>query len=151
SKKLEDEDDAAYEARQHKEEAEAREAVMTFILGLIAEPVPDRYVANPPPDRLAEVKGRTVLDKFNCAGCHQLKAGVYEFKATDDVKQKLADMYKEYASKSKKDGEVELELHKLHNAWTGLPSPWPDRLLAHGTNREDAEDGKSFTIRLSAA
>jgi mono/diheme cytochrome c family protein len=151
SRKLEDEDDAAYEARQHKEEAEAREAVMTFILGLIAEPVPAQYVAAPPPDRLAEIKGRTILDKFNCAGCHQLKAGVYEFKLTDDVRQKLADMYKEYESKSKKEGEVALELHKLHNAWTGLPAPWPDRLLAHGTNREDAEDGKSFTIRLSEA
>jgi hypothetical protein len=100
---------------------------------------------------LAEVKGRQVVDKFNCTGCHQLKAGVYEFRLTDDVRQKLADLHKESAARSKKDGEVELELHKLHNAWTGLPSPWPDRLLAHGTNREDAEDGKSFTIRLSEA
>src|SRR5262249_12664382 len=51
----------AFEARRMQEEAEAREAVMTFILGLVAEPIPTRYIPAPPPDRLAEIKGRQVL------------------------------------------------------------------------------------------
>ena len=67
------------EQAQARDEAEAREAVMTFVLGLVAEPVPPRYVYEPGPDKLAEVKGRQVLEKFNCAGCHQLQPGIYDF------------------------------------------------------------------------
>src|SRR5262249_39007714 len=84
SERHKDESDTAFEARQQKEEAEAREAVMTFILGLVAEPIPMKYVHQPDPQRLAEVKGRQVLDKFNCAGCHLVRPGVYEFKATPE-------------------------------------------------------------------
>src|SRR5262249_44941199 len=60
----------AYQARSWKEESDAREAVMTFVLGLIAEPIPLTYLNTPGPDRMAEVKGRQILDKYNCAGCH---------------------------------------------------------------------------------
>jgi mono/diheme cytochrome c family protein len=70
----------AYEARTLREEAESREAVMTFILGLVAETIPGRYVSNPSGDRLNEVRGRQVLDKFNCAGCHLIQPGSTEFK-----------------------------------------------------------------------
>src|SRR5207247_4087114 len=51
------ESDEAFALRASKEEAEAREAVMTFILGLVAEPVPAKYVYNPPQDRHDDVKG----------------------------------------------------------------------------------------------
>ena len=47
-----------------------REAVATFVLGLVAEQVPPKSINQPTGDRLAEVKGRQVLDKYNCAGCH---------------------------------------------------------------------------------
>ena len=40
SRKKDEESDEDFEARANKEEAEAREAVATFILGLVAEPVP---------------------------------------------------------------------------------------------------------------
>ena len=50
------------------EEAQAREAVATFVLGLVAESVPVKSINQPSGDRLAEVKGRQVLDKFNCNG-----------------------------------------------------------------------------------
>ena len=51
-----------------------REAVMTFVLGLVGEVVNDRYL--PPPDSRprAIARGRTVLDKFACARCHTLRA-----------------------------------------------------------------------------
>jgi mono/diheme cytochrome c family protein len=78
-----DESDDEYKARATMAEAEAREAVMTFILGLTAENIHSRYLSNPDPDRLSEVKGRQVLDKFNCAGCHLVRSGVYEFKLGD--------------------------------------------------------------------
>src|SRR5207253_11218941 len=53
-KRLPNETDAAFEARSLKEEAEGREAAMTFILGLVAAPVPPRFVNTASGDRLAE-------------------------------------------------------------------------------------------------
>ena len=55
-----------------KDDAE-RESVITFVLGLIAEPPAVQYVYNPKPRQKAIVNGRKVLDKFNCAGCHVLE------------------------------------------------------------------------------
>ncbi len=71
-----------FQARQHYEEQLAREAVMTFVLGLTAEQIPTQSLSRPKNDRLAEVKGRQVLDKFNCAGCHQIRPGYLEYNGT---------------------------------------------------------------------
>jgi cytochrome c2 len=53
-------------------DAEEREAVMTFILGLTNEAPATRYIYKPDARREAIVQGRHVLDKYNCAGCHIL-------------------------------------------------------------------------------
>ncbi len=50
-----------------------REAVMTFVLGLVKEPPASRYIYRPGPREQAIVEGRAVLEQFNCAGCHTLK------------------------------------------------------------------------------
>lgn len=50
-----------------------REAVMTFVLGLVAEPPAAQYVYQPDPRQQAIVEGRQVLERFNCGGCHQLE------------------------------------------------------------------------------
>ena len=97
---------------------------MTFILGLVAEPIPLKYLNTPGPDRLAEVKGRQVLEKFNCTGCHQVRPGVYEFKPTKDTLDALEKTYQNYEKNNAKKDHV----FPGHNAWTGLPQPWPDRL-----------------------
>lgn len=52
--------------------AEEREAVMTFVLGLTNEAPAERYIFKPTPRQNAIVQGRHVLEKFNCAGCHIL-------------------------------------------------------------------------------
>ena len=52
--------------RRSRDEAEAREAVMTFVLGLTAEPIPLRYVNQPKAEKAAEAIGRQTLEKFNC-------------------------------------------------------------------------------------
>jgi mono/diheme cytochrome c family protein len=95
-----DEAPAAFEARSLLEEAKAREAVMTFVLGLVAEPVPLKSVHQPQGDRMAEVQGRQVLDKFNCAGCHLIRPGVFDFKVTKEVisslENSLADQSSDY-------------------------------------------------------
>lgn len=71
------------ESRLLKDEADSREAVMTFVLGLLAEPIPSQYVHRPTGDKAAEVAGRKVLDKFNCAGCHIVRPGSIDFKPVD--------------------------------------------------------------------
>jgi mono/diheme cytochrome c family protein len=78
-----------FENRTWLEEAEAREAVMTFVLGLVAEPIPFKSVNLPKGDRLAEVKGRQVLEKYNCGGCHLIRPGVFEIKASKLVTEAL--------------------------------------------------------------
>jgi cbb3-type cytochrome oxidase cytochrome c subunit len=128
TKKHDGESDEAFQARQEFEEAEAREAVMTFILGLVAEPMPLKYLNHPNPDRLAEIKGHQVLDKFNCAGCHQIRPGVYEFKTTPDGLKMLEDSYNTNKSTFPKD-----HFFAGNNAWAGAAQTAPDRLRVFGT------------------
>ncbi len=59
-------------------DAEEREAVMTFVLGLVAEPPQDKYLYRPDPRRQALVAGKKVLDKYNCAGCHTMEMERWE-------------------------------------------------------------------------
>jgi mono/diheme cytochrome c family protein len=120
-----------YEARQEQEEADAREAVMTFILGLVAEPVPPKYIHQPDTQRLAEAKGRQVLDKFNCAGCHLVRPGVYDFKSTDETLKSLVASYDTAKGTFGSD-----HFFADSNAWNGLPQPRPDRLRVFGLRKE---------------
>ncbi len=50
-----------------------REAVITFVLGLVAEPPAAQYVFKANPRRAAIVQGAEVIEKFNCTGCHTLE------------------------------------------------------------------------------
>ncbi len=116
-----------FEARAAIEEADAREAVMTFVLGLVGEAMPSQYLNNPSPDRLAEVKGRQVLDKFNCAGCHNIRPGSFDFRVTDAAMKQL-----QYWRKLSK-GSPATDFNFLeHNIWDGSRSPLKDVLTAHG-------------------
>jgi cbb3-type cytochrome oxidase cytochrome c subunit len=120
-----EEGDEDFKVRAAKEEAEAREAVMTFILGLVAEPIHPRYQYSPDPDRLAEVKGRQVIDKFNCAGCHLVRPGVYEFKANDDMRRLLGFNHETVARGLSTDYG---QYFAAHNAWGAPPPASPDKL-----------------------
>jgi mono/diheme cytochrome c family protein len=145
-----DEDAAAYEVRQRTQEEEAREAVMTFVLGLVAEPVPAAYLSRPSGDRLAEVKGRLVLEQANCIGCHTVRPGVYEFKLTDQARQRLEGSYDNNALSRTTDftESPAASLFQAHNAWAGTEPPkGVDRLRAFGV--EFNVEGPS--IRLNQA
>jgi cytochrome c2 len=50
--------------------SEEREQVITFVLGLVAEPPAQQYIYKPSRRRSAIVEGSKVIDKFNCKGCH---------------------------------------------------------------------------------
>lgn len=53
--------------------AQQREAVLTFVLGLVAEPPADKFVYRPDARRQTINAGRVVLEKYNCGGCHILE------------------------------------------------------------------------------
>ncbi|MBI1901390.1 MAG: c-type cytochrome [Planctomycetia bacterium] len=55
------------------------ESVMTFVLGLLSDPAPEKYQYRPPERQKAIVEGRKVLERFNCGGCHLLRNESYEF------------------------------------------------------------------------
>jgi mono/diheme cytochrome c family protein/nitrate reductase cytochrome c-type subunit len=150
TKKRDGESDEVYQARQEFEEAEAREAVMTFVLGLVGEPMPLKYQNRPNPDRLAEIKGHQVLEKFNCAGCHQVRPGIYEFKTSPDQLKALEDTYNVSKNTIAND-----HFFAGHNAWSGAPQTTPDRLTVYGTNprldKEGFEEGPRLVVRLTDA
>jgi len=145
------ETDDAFQARSLKEEAEAREAVMTFILGLVAEPIAPKYVYNPTPEKLAEAKGRHVLDKFNCNSCHLVRPGVYEFKVTAGSLNTLMQSHGIANAKAVVEAD-----HRFpeHNAWAGTNPTRPDKLTAYGikpTLLPDPKSGNQFMLQLTHA
>jgi mono/diheme cytochrome c family protein len=117
-------------ARAERDEAEAREDVMTFILGLIAEPIPLKFVYEAPAEKLAIARGKQVLDKFNCAGCHVLTPGTYDFKPNDETRDYLES--KVYDPKSSDYASNHRDPFKDQSEWTGQPQPNPDRLVITG-------------------
>lgn len=55
-----------------------REQVITFILGLVAEPPAEKFIYRPDDHQKAMIDGKKVLDKYNCAGCHVLETERWE-------------------------------------------------------------------------
>ena len=53
--------------------ATQREEIITFVLGLVTDPPPDKYMYHPDPKMEAFIAGRQVLEKYNCSGCHLLQ------------------------------------------------------------------------------
>ncbi|HMP06394.1 MAG TPA: PDZ domain-containing protein [Lacipirellulaceae bacterium] len=62
-----------------------REAVITFVLGLVKEPPAPQYVYRPEPRQQAIVDGHEVLEQFNCAGCHTLKMEQWQLTFDDST------------------------------------------------------------------
>ena len=61
-----------------------REAVMTFVLGLVAEPPAEEFVHRPDPREQARLDGLAVLEQFNCGGCHVLEAERWDIRYSPD-------------------------------------------------------------------
>ncbi|MCA9176030.1 MAG: hypothetical protein KDB14_16200 [Planctomycetales bacterium] len=55
-----------------------REAVITFVLGLVADPPGPKYIYKPSKREEALIAGGKVLEKFNCKGCHMLEPQLWE-------------------------------------------------------------------------
>ncbi|MFO0868227.1 MAG: hypothetical protein U0935_04710 [Pirellulales bacterium] len=107
---------------------EDREAVMTFVLGLVSDPPATKYLYRPAPDRQAWIKGRQVLDKYNCAGCHVLRPEAWNvaFAAGEMGEQAQVNQYPylsahfssaEIAASAKSDSAG-----RVHTRVTGMPA-----------------------------
>jgi cytochrome c551/c552 len=69
-----------------------REAVMTFVLGLVAEPAAEKYVCREEGRRGVMAEGRQVLDKYACAECHTLELERWTFAARGQSRVEVAGM-----------------------------------------------------------
>ena len=57
-----------------------REQIMTFVLGLVADPPSERYVHSPDRRAQAIANGRKVLDQYGCAECHTMQMPRWRFR-----------------------------------------------------------------------
>lgn len=77
-----------------------RESVITFVLGLVADPPRSKYLYQPNERAKALIEGKQVIDKYNCAGCHVLEAEKWTLDMTEEqlgtVLAQHVDMTKEY-------------------------------------------------------
>ncbi len=62
-----------YRMPQFPFDAKQREKVMTFVLGLVADPPASEFVYSPTPREKARLDGLVVAERFNCSGCHTLQ------------------------------------------------------------------------------
>jgi hypothetical protein len=62
-----------YRMPQFPFDAKQREAVMTFVLGLVAEPPAPQFIYKPSPREEARLHGLVVAEQYNCGGCHTLR------------------------------------------------------------------------------
>lgn len=128
---------------------EERDAVATFVLGLVGENINRKFVYNPSPAKKAEIKGRNLIEKYNCQACHVFEPGEYHLTPTEDEANKLVALARENLAK---DYDF-----PGHSAWSV-----PKKKLAAGLamtarglpdgqespdEAENAEDPKSF-VRL---
>jgi cytochrome c2 len=143
---------------------EQREAVMTFVLGLVKEPPASKYLYKPDAREQALVDGRQVLERFNCAGCHTLQQEQWEFDYASDTFEDASDVidYPFLAPRST-DQEIAQSLAKdyrgmQHASITGHPvvneetgeKTWVDQDRAPITPEELAEaeaaDGETIPV-----
>ncbi len=145
-RKMPGEDDDAFLARMLKKEAEAREAVATFVLGLVADPVPVKSINQPVGDRLAEVKGRQTLDKYNCNGCHMIRPGVYDFNLSDETLSNLMTAHTAAELDIAKQGEI---VFPSDNHWIGRNLIGSTRTNAFGImGKKEADAGWDAPIPI---
>ncbi|MGA0038385.1 MAG: hypothetical protein ACO3NZ_00930 [Pirellulales bacterium] len=73
-----------YRMPQFPFSAEQRESVMTFVLGLVAEPPSEEFLHRPNPRDQARLDGKVVLEQFNCGGCHVLETERWDIRYNPD-------------------------------------------------------------------
>ena len=144
--------------------AEEREAVITFVLGLVAEPPRDKYVYNANPRNEAISAGKRVLEKYNCGGCHILELEKWKISYTpQDFGQQFdpANPPAIFPFLFPRHTPAELQAqgtpdyrNQLHSLLTGLPTLSKGDALpvvtdADGLALDDSEPYSQDELRLS--
>jgi cytochrome c2 len=145
-------------------DAAQREAVMTFVLGLVKEPPASKYLYKPDARQQALVDGRQVLERFNCAGCHTLKHEQWQFDYASDTFEDSAEVVDyPFLKPQFTDTEIAQSLAKDHRGMQraslmGHPvfdeetgeTGWVDQDRAPITEEElteaEAEEGTSIPV-----
>ncbi|MDX1964234.1 MAG: hypothetical protein SFX18_13860 [Pirellulales bacterium] len=72
-------------ARDEAAHQRALESVVTFVLGLVAEPPAPQYIFNPPPAKRDIIAGKLLLEKYNCGGCHMIRMEQWDIAYTPEM------------------------------------------------------------------
>ncbi len=153
AKQRQGESDEDFAKRAAKEEEEGVEAVMTFVLGLVADPVSMKFVNQPRQDRQNEVRGLQVLEKYNCVGCHVVKPGSYEFPLSYVHEgQTMKEQLEGWLSSKRVDLERDTGFPE-HNAWKTQRIYRDGRAVARGIPfivpfSGDEEAAKTATVEV---
>lgn len=105
------------------------ESVITFVLGLVAEPPAAQYLFRGDPRQQAILKGQRVLTEFNCASCHTLQQSDWQF-SFDPATFENPPEFKDFAFLKPHFTPQELEASKKlnraglgHANVLGIPNP----------------------------
>lgn len=105
-----------------------REAVITFVLGLVAEPPREKYLFAPGERQRAIIQGRQVLEKYNCGGCHVLEAEKWKIRYSpgafgpQDPKESFPYLSAHFSSDELKKASEPDSGNKLRGELRVLPS-----------------------------
>lgn len=105
-----------------------REAIITFVLGLVAEPPPQKYLFQPDTRRAALIAGQQVLEKYNCGGCHILRGEKWNISYNPDDfgpqnPAKVFPYLRPYFSPQQLAEAAEPDAaNRLHSTLFGLPT-----------------------------
>jgi hypothetical protein len=149
-----------YRMPQFPFNAEQREAVMTFVLGLVAEPPAPQFIHKPSPRDEARLKGLVVAEQYNCGGCHTLRMDRWDLRYKPESlgeAQEVADY--PFLSPHFSPQEVEKSLvtdrqGRRHATLVGMPvldgkTGRPQRVDEEGTPvEEDDEEATGSAVML---
>ena len=62
-----------------------REAIMTFVLGLVSDPPTDKFAYRPDARTLANLDGEEVLQRYQCRGCHVVEPETWQLAFAADT------------------------------------------------------------------
>lgn len=107
---------------------EEREAIITFVLGLVADPPATKFVYDPEPAKKAIDEGHVVLEKYNCGGCHILELERWDISFPQGHFNEPADittfpfMKPGFSADQIEDSQTADRQGRIHAALVGLPT-----------------------------
>ena len=105
-----------------------REAVVTFVLGLVADPPREKFIYAPSPRSKALIAGKQALEKYNCGGCHILQLEKWQLSYNPDdygpqAEAKILPFLRPHFSPQELAAQATPDYrNQLHSTLSGLPS-----------------------------